>query len=150
MKYLKKIMAEALAVGMVFSGSVVDGRASSYRVNNYFDEAANTTIDELFFYDEDAYGKKLGVTYEKTSTEFVVWAPVATDVKVNIYTTGSNEDENAFKVGTYVLEKLLRNGTWTGAWEITLVGRWDDYYYDYTITNAKDIRTVDVNGKASG
>lgn len=67
-------MAVALAVGMVFSGSVVDGRASSYRVNNYFDEAANTTIDELFFYDEDAYGKKLGVTYEKTSTEFVVWA----------------------------------------------------------------------------
>ena len=61
MKYLKKIMAVALAVGMVFSGSVVDGRASSYRVNNYFDEAANTTIDELFFYDEDAYGKKLGV-----------------------------------------------------------------------------------------
>ena len=150
MKYLKKIMAVALAVGMVFSGSVVDGRASSYRVNNYFDEAANTTIDELFFYDEDAYGKKLGVTYEKTSTEFVVWAPVATDVKVNIYTTGSNEDENAFKVGTYVLEKLLRNGTWTGAWEITLVGRWDDYYYDYTITNAKDIRYVDVNGNVSG
>ena len=150
MKYLKKIMAVALAAGMVFSGSVVDGRASSYRVNNYFDEAANTTIDELFFYDEDAYGKKLGVTYEKTSTEFVVWAPVATDVKVNIYTTGSNEDENAFKVGTYVLEKLLRNGTWTGAWEITLVGRWDDYYYDYTITNAKDIRYVDVNGNVSG
>ena len=150
MKYLKKIMAVALAAGMVFSGSVVDGRASSYRVNNYFDEAANTTIDELFFYDEDAYGKKLGVTYEKTSTEFVVWAPVATDVKVNIYTTGSNEDENALKVGTYVLEKLLRNGTWTGAWEITLVGRWDDYYYDYTITNAKDIRYVDVNGNVSG
>ena len=50
MKYLKKIMAVALAAGMVFSGSVVDGRASSYRVNNYFDEAANTTIDELFFY----------------------------------------------------------------------------------------------------
>ena len=150
MNYLKKIMAVALAAGMVFSGSVVDGRASSYRVNNYFDEAANTTIDELFFYDEDAYGKKLGVTYEKTSTEFVVWAPVATDVKVNIYTTGSNEDENALKVGTYVLEKLLRNGTWTGAWEITLIGRWDDYYYDYTITNAKDIRYVDVNGNVSG
>ena len=29
MKYLKKIMAVALAAGMVFSGSVVDGRASS-------------------------------------------------------------------------------------------------------------------------
>ena len=63
-------------------------------------------LDELFFYDEDAYGKKLGVTYEKTSTEFVVWAPVATDVKVNIYTTGSNEDENALE---YEVQEALNN-----------------------------------------
>ena len=50
MKYLKKIMAVALAAGMVFSGSVVDGGASSFKGYNSYDRASDD-IDEWYAYD---------------------------------------------------------------------------------------------------
>ena len=149
MKYLnlKKITAVALSIGMVFSSSAVTGFAAdnSKKIatipNSYINKVAED-IDNEYFYDgtyvddwgHTRKGRQLGATYTKESTEFLLWAPAAIDVKVNIYATGDDNDSNARDIGTYGLEKMLVNGEWNGIWTITLVGEWGGLYYDYTIT----------------
>ena len=149
MKYLnlKKITAVVLSIGMVFSSSAVTGFAAdnSKKIatipNSYINKVADD-IDDKYFYDgtyvddwgHTRKGRQLGATYTKQSTEFLLWAPAATYVKVNIYATGDDNDSNAHDIGSYVLEKMLVDGEWNGLWIITLVGDWGGWYYDYTIT----------------
>ena len=157
MKYLnlKKITAVALSIGMVFSSSAVTGFAAdnSKKIatipNSYINKVAED-IDNKYFYDGTYVddwghirkGRQLGATYTKQSTEFLLWAPAATYVKVNIYATGDDNDSNACNKGAYTLEKMLVNGEWNGLWIITLLGDWGGLYYDYTITTT-DIRHID-------
>ena len=149
MKYLnlKKITAVVLSIGMVFSSSAVTGFAAdnSKKIatipSSYINKVAED-IDNKYFYDgtyvddwgHTRKGRQLGATYTKESTEFLLWAPAATYVKVNIYATGDDNDSNARDIGTYALEKMLVNGEWNGLWIITLVSDWGGLYYDYTIT----------------
>ena len=149
MKYLnlKKITAVVLSIGMVFSSSAVTGFAAdnSKKIatipNSYINKVAED-IDNEYFYDgtyvddwgHTRKGRQLGATYTKESTEFLLWAPAATYVKVNIYATGDDNDSNARDIGSYALEKMLVNGEWNGIWIITLLGEWGGRYYDYTIT----------------
>lgn len=149
MKYLnlKKITAVVLSIGMVFSSSAVTGVAAdnSKKIatipNSYINKVADD-IDDKYFYDgtyvddwgHTRKGRQLGATYTKQSTEFLLWAPAATYVKVNIYATGDDNDSNARDIGSYPLEKMLVNGEWNGLWIITLVSDWGGLYYDYTIT----------------
>ena len=157
MKYLnlKKITAVVLSIGMVFSSSAVTGFAAdnSKKIatipNSYINKVAED-IDNEYFYDgtyvdnwgHTRKGRQLGATYTKQSTEFLLWAPAATYVKVNIYATGDDNDSNACNKGAYTLEKMLVNGEWNGIWIITLLGDWGGLYYDYTITTT-DIRHID-------
>ena len=157
MKYLnlKKITAVVLSIGMVFSSSAVTGFASdnSKKIatipSSYINKVAED-IDNKYFYDgtyvdnwgHTRKGRQLGATYTKQSTEFLLWAPAATYVKVNIYATGDDNDSNARDIGTYVLEKMLVNGEWNGLWIITLLGDWGGLYYDYTITTT-DVYHID-------
>ena len=157
MKYLnlKKITAVALSIGMVFSSSAVTGFAAdnSKKIatipNSYINKVAED-IDNKYFYDgtyvddwgHTRKGRQLGATYTKQSTEFLLWAPAATYVKVNIYATGDDNDSNACNKGAYTLEKMLVNGEWNGIWIITLLGDWGGLYYDYTITTT-DICHID-------
>ena len=149
MKYLnlKKTTAVVLSIGMVFSSSAVTGFAAdnSKKIptipNSYINKVAED-IDNEYFYDgtyvddwgHTRKGRQLGATYTKQSTEFLLWAPAATYVKVNIYATGDDNDSNACNIGAYTLEKMLVNGEWNGLWIITLLGDWGGLYYDYTIT----------------
>lgn len=149
MKYLnlKKITAVVLSIGMVFSSSAVTGFAAdnSKKIatipNSYINKVADD-IDDKYFYDgtyvddwgHTRKGRQLGATYTKQSTEFLLWAPAATYVKVNIYATGDDNDSNARDIGSYALEKMLVNGEWNGLWIITLLHDWGGLYYDYTIT----------------
>lgn len=149
MKYLnlKKITAVVLSIGMVFSSSAVTGFAAdnSKKIatipNSYINKVADD-IDDKYFYDgtyvddwgHTRKGRQLGATYTKQSTEFLLWAPAATYVKVNIYATGDDNDSNARDIGSYPLEKMLVNGEWNGLWIITLVSDCGGLYYDYTIT----------------
>ena len=157
MKYLnlKKITAVVLSIGMVFSSSAVTGFAAdnSKKIptlpNSYINKVAED-IDNEYFYDgtyvddwgHTRKGRQLGATYTKQSTEFLLWAPAATYVKVNIYATGDDNDSNACNKGAYTLEKMLVNGEWNGIWIITLLGDWGGLYYDYTITTT-DICHID-------
>ena len=149
MKYLnlKKITAVVLSIGMVFSSSAVTGFAAdnSKKIatipNSYINKVADD-IDDKYFYDgtyvddwgHTRKGRQLGATYTKQSTEFLLWGPAATYVKVNIYATGDDNDSNARDIGSYPLEKMLVNGEWNGLWIITLVSDCGGLYYDYTIT----------------
>ena len=149
MKYLnlKKITAVVLSIGMVFSSSAVTGVAAdnSKKIatipSSYINKVAED-IDNKYFYDgtyvdnwgHTRKGRQLGATYTKESTEFLLWAPAAIDVKVNIYATGDDNDSNARDIGTYGLEKMLVNDEWNGIWIITLLSDWGGLYYDYTIT----------------
>ena len=49
-------------------------------------------------------------SYTKEATTFKVWSPTATDVKVNIYETGSDDEKGAHEIGKFVLEKMKVNG----------------------------------------
>lgn len=132
---LKKLAAVVLSIGMVFSSSAVTGFSADN--SKMIPTIAASTYSKAAADLDDAYackGSQLGVTYEKDSTEFKLWAPAATGVKVNIYGAGAGNTSNAYKIGTYTLEKWLINGEWNGIWTIRLIGNWVDLYYDYTIT----------------
>ncbi|MFR8129899.1 MAG: alpha-amylase family glycosyl hydrolase [Lachnospira sp.] len=144
---LKKLAAVVLSIGMVFSSSAVTGfSADNSKMiptiveSSYSQAAAN--IDDEYAYDgtyvdkwgDTRKGSQLGVTYTKDATEFNIWAPAATGVKVNIYEAGAGNASNACKIGSYTLEKVSSSKEWNGIWTITLVGNWVDFYYDYTIT----------------
>ena len=144
---LKKLAAVVLSIGMVFSSSAVTGFSAdnskmipTIAESSYSQAAAN--IDDEYAYDgtyvdkwgDTRKGSQLGVTYTKDATEFNIWAPVATGVKVNIYEAGAGNASNACKIGAYTLEKVSSSKEWNGIWTIKLIGDWGDYYYDYTIT----------------
>ena len=145
MKYLKKIIAVALAAGMIISNAPVAGSAAnqnsraSKRNHNWYDKCADD-IDENYIYE----GSDLGIEATEYYTTFKIWAPSATDIKVNIYRKGVNDDDESSKVGSYTLEKMFTNGNrdaWTGVWTIQLVGGdLRGFYYNYTIY------TTDITG----
>lgn len=144
---LKKLAAVVLSIGMVFSSSAVTGFSADNSkmiptiVESSYSQAA-AVMDEEYAYDgtyvdnwgDTRKGSQLGVTYTKDATEFNIWAPAATGVKVNIYEAGAGNASNACKIGSYTLEKVSSSKEWNGIWTIKLIGDWGDYYYDYTIT----------------
>jgi len=113
---LKKLAAVVLSIGMVFSSSAVTGFSAdnskmipTIAESSYSQAAAD--IDDKYAYDGkyvDSWGNthkgsQLGVTYEKDATDFKLWAPAATYVKVNIYEAGAGNTSNAYKIGAYTL-----------------------------------------------
>lgn len=136
MNKLKRFMAASMASLMALASAAVSIPAATEdpvintirQVDSGYTKACEDT-DSQYIYDGF-----LGCKYTKDSSEFRVWAPAATDVKVNLYTTGTDDEENARKVGTYVLEKMLVNGEWNGVWTIRLIGGFKNWYYTYTIT----------------
>ena len=84
--------------------------------------------------DTTSYTGKLGALYSKDSTTFRLWSPVADSVKVCIYKTGTDEEENAQMLSSNSMEFSKKNGTWY----ITLEGDYNGMYYTYL---------VDINGQ---
>ena len=140
---LNKIIAAALAVMLVGStASVAVSAADTESSNPYEVQAAK--------YDEQAYsGDDLGaVCNGEDSTTFKLWSPSASNVKLNIFTKGSDDEAGAAKVATYTMKKE-DNGIWT----TNLSGIWSDYYYTYSVTDAKTgktVETADPYAKAAG
>lgn len=130
MKTTKKIVSVILAMCMLVSTAVVSSFAakkgeispfsSDYARDNSYTKAAEN-IDAEYAYTVD----DLGITYTKDATTFKVWSPTATDVKVNIYTTGSDDEQGASKVATYTLEKcwLMVSGMVCGRLHLWVNGK---------------------------
>lgn len=136
MNKLKRFMAASMASLMALASAAVSIPAATEdpvintirQVDSGYTKACEDTDSQ---YNYDGF---LGCKCTKDASEFRIWAPVATNIKVNIYTTGTDNEVGASKVGSYGLEKMLVNGEWNGIWIITLVGNFTDYYYTYTIT----------------
>ena len=89
----------------------------------------------------------LGCTYYPDRTVFKVWSPDASDIRVQLYKTGSDEEKGAQKLESYGLKS---DGT-TGVWSITVFGDLKNLHYTYLVTvggNTKE--TQDVYSKALG
>lgn len=165
MRTTKKIVSAVLAVCMLASTAVVSSFAATvddssavstdYPRDNTYSQA-NQELDSKYAYS----GDDLGATYSKASTTFKVWSPTATDIKVNLYTKGSDDEEGAEKLGTYNLEKVMVDGEWNGVWSLTLEGDFLNVYYTYSVTTetpttigsgkTKTYETQDVYSKAVG
>ena len=71
-------------------------------------------------------GSDLGATYSKNSTTFKVWAPIATDVTLNLYSAGNG--------GSAYKTVKMTKGT-GGVWQTSVAGDLNKVYYTYSITN---------------
>ncbi|MEE1282401.1 MAG: type I pullulanase [Acutalibacteraceae bacterium] len=136
---LNKIIAAMLTLALVGSTATVAVSAADDTANPYEVQAAQ--------YDEQAYyGNDLGATYTPEKTTFKVWSPSASKVVLNLFATGSDDEEGASKLGTYDLVKGDN-----AVWEITIEEDLKNVYYTYSITNGKDTEeTADPYAKAVG
>ncbi len=158
----KKLLSALLCAMLILSSVVMAGAASTDKsaTGDTAYATAARQLDNEYGYN----GNDLGATYSKESTTFKVWAPTATSIKLNLYNTGSDTEENAKKLGSYNLEKLSNIATndedqkFTGIWTVTVSGDLKNKYYTYTIT-AKNVtgsktssnkETPDVYSVATG
>ena len=92
-------------------------------------------------------GNDLGCTYEFDRTTFKVWSPDASNVKVQLYKTGSDSEPEAQKLESYDLKLDATNGVWS----VVVFGNLKNLYYTYLVTvNGKTQETQDVYSKAVG
>ena len=89
--------------------------ASSYYSSPEFEEAYTYTGDDL------------GATWSKESTFFRLWAPTATEVKINLYESGHPEDEA-------IRDQIQMTPDVNGAWIATVEGDLNGVYYTYAVT----------------
>lgn len=91
-------------------------------------------------------GRDLGANYEKEQTTWKLWAPTAQSVRLNLYTTGSDQEEGASKIRQ---EDLLPGEK--GVWSLCLMGDFAGVYYTFEVEVAGTVReTVDPYAKAAG
>ena len=135
MKITKKAISVLLVMALAVSMLCVSVVSGSAELANPYSEAA-MNLDR-----EYAYDGELGAIYSPEATTFKVWAPLATEVKLNRYTDGDGGDD----LGTTEMEKLMDGDSWTGVWTTTVQGDIVNTYYTYSITNPNKI----YNGKFS-
>lgn len=135
MRTTKKLVSAVLAGCMLASTGIASSfaatmDASSTAASNTQYVSACEAIDSFYTYDEG----DLGATYSPEQTVFKVWSPKATEVKLNLYATGSDEEEGAENLGTYDLKKQMSSRGWNGVWTVTVEGDLKNVYYTYSIT----------------
>ncbi len=108
-------------------------------------ENLSLTAEEL---DKFAYsGDDLGAVYTKECTTFKVWSPTASEVVLNLYSKGSDDEEGAEKLDSRNMSYDDENGIWS----ITVTGDLKNIYYTYSVTNDEQTReVVDIYAKAVG
>lgn len=152
MKKTKRLISLFLCLALVVSVMSAAVVSTSAAVNPY--SQAAMALDA-----EYAYDGELGAIYSPEATTFKIWAPLATEVKLNRYATGSDSEDGAEFLGTTEMEKLMDGDSWTGVWTTTIEGDIVNTYYTYSITNPnhiyganafKTVETQDVYSYAVG
>ncbi len=135
---LKNILVGALTAMFTFSTVFCP-------INVSAEENIVATAKEL---DKLAYsGDDLGAVYTPSSTTFKVWSPTASEVKLNLYATGSDDEDGAKTLDSSAMNYDSSNGVWS----ITVEGDLKDTYYTYSITNnGTTNEVVDIYAKAVG
>ncbi len=134
MRTTKKIVSAVLAFCMVASTSIVSCFAATAAKDNVGADTAYVQACEKLDKDYAYNGNDLGATYSPEKTVFKVWSPTATDVKLNLYTTGSDNEAGAKKISQTPLEKLMDGDRWTGVWTTEVNEDIKNTYYTYSIT----------------
>lgn len=132
---LKRTMALLLTVLLL---------VSSFPIANAMQtETHMTALSTDVTYD----GNDLGASYTKEGTTFKVWAPTATKVVLNRYSTGSNAEANAYSLGTVDMTQ----DSSTGVWHCYVEGDIVNTYYTYSVTvDGNTSETQDVYSYATG
>ena len=135
---LKNLLVGALTAMFTFSTVFCPINASA-------EENISATAEEL---DKLAYsGDDLGAVYTPQSTTFKVWSPTASEVKLNLYATGSDDEEGAKALDSSQMNYDNSNGVWS----ITVEGDLKNTYYTYSVTNNGNTNeVVDLYAKAVG
>ena len=135
---LKKFITGALTAMLTFSTVFCP-------INAFADENFGAKTKEL---DKLAYsGNDLGAVYTPQGTTFKVWSPTASEIKLNLYNTGSDSEDGAEKLASSAMNYDETNGVWS----ITVNGDIKNTYYTYSITNnGVTNEAVDIYAKAAG
>lgn len=87
-----------------------------------------------------SYNGELGVSVKEQATEFKLWAPLASEVTLNLFYKGLDEE-------SYQTVKLERGNK--GVWQITLPENLEGKFYSYTVTNfGKETEVLDPYAKS--
>ena len=122
-RILSTLLSALLGAGMLLPASAATTPVLSGETNDY--TSTCEWLDEVFVYDG-----QLGADYSSTSTTFRVWAPVATNITLKRYSTGSDDEDGAMSLGDY---QMTKNDS-TGVWSVTVDGDLVNTYYTYEIT----------------
>ena len=89
-------------------------------------------------------GTDLGSTWTKEATTFRVWAPTAEAVRVNLYSGGSDANNN-------LIEAIEMKPDVNGTWVVTKEGDLNGVFYTYTVTlKGKEVEACDPYARATG
>ncbi|MBQ1545973.1 MAG: type I pullulanase, partial [Clostridia bacterium] len=134
------IMAAMLSSVICTGGAVTASAAKAGSVDG---------IDPADFSTYTTYDGELGALYTAEATTFRVWAPTASDVKLRLYTTGSDKEEGAKMISETQMEIDKK----TGVWSVRVEGDQKNTYYTYvvkTVDNPDGVEVVDIYAKAAG
>lgn len=102
----------------------------------------NTAFSTEEFESSFTYEGELGAIYSKEKTTFRVWAPTASDVKLNLYDTGD---------GDTLRETVEMTLDVQGTWVYEKAGDLNGVYYTYSVTVADtEQEAVDPYARAAG
>ena len=92
-------------------------------------------------------GNDLGANYSPSETTWKLWSPVADQVVLKLYATGSDAEKGARSLGSFHMDVPNK----AGVWQLTLVGDYRNVYYTYEVTAlGKTYETMDLYAKAAG
>ncbi len=101
-------------------------------------EVGSAAFDEEWAYD----GNDLGAVYTKNKTIFRVWAPLATEVSLNLYEQGDGDN---------LMETIPMTMYVKGIWVCEKTGDLQGVYYTYSVRNGNDINeVVDLYARSTG
>ena len=153
---LKVIMKSDKIIEYSFKNELPD-LSDDYVLNVVFKEsgeALSKIADVGAVYQMDAFNElyqydgELGSIYSKINTTFKVWSPVAKNIKLRLYDTGTPKELGGSDQYTeYSMVKGVK-----GLWECELAGDFEGKYYTYAVTNSTstDKEVVDPYAKSTG